>query len=252
MRRICEGYCGWVLAAALVATILSMPVAVAQTAPRQDGGGDDLKTFVARVLAATEDVWHKAFAAIGQRYQEPILVLYTGVTDAGCGRQSSVSGPVYCETDRKIYLDLSFFEELKRNYKAGGDFAQAYVIAHEVGHHVQMQLGILAKARELEAKLPQQQINALSVRVELQADCLAGVWTNLYGRIANVLQPGHVEQGLAAASALGDDRLQKKATGIVVPETFTHGTSQQRVRWFRRGMATGQIQQCDTFNALEL
>jgi uncharacterized protein len=211
------------------------------------------RQFVSHVLASTEDVWAEVFKAFGQRYQEPKLVLYSDVTKGACGRQEAVSGPVYCERDNRVYLDLAFFTALQDNLKAPGDFARAYVIAHEIGHHVQNQLGILDRVEEMEAKLTLRQRNALSVRVELQADCFAGVWAGVAQRMRpGLIEPGDIEAGLAAAAAVGADAMQRAATGIVVPENFTHGTSAQRMRWFRRGMETAQIQQCDTFNAAEL
>jgi uncharacterized protein len=214
---------------------------------------DPARTFVAQVLATTEDVWAAVFKGFGQRYQEPTLVLYSDVTAGACGRQDAISGPVYCERDNRVYLDLAFFKALQDTLKAPGDFARAYVIAHEIGHHVQNQLGILKKVEGLEQSFDARQRNALSVRVELQADCLAGVWAGVAQKMwPTLIEPGDIEAGLRAASAVGADAMQRAATGIVVPENFTHGTSAQRMRWFRRGMETAQIQQCDTFNAPEL
>jgi uncharacterized protein len=221
----------------------------AEAAPQQDPG----RTFVAQVLATTEDVWAAVFKGFGQRYQEPTLVLYSDVTAGACGRQDAISGPVYCERDNRVYLDLAFFRALQDTLRAPGDFARAYVIAHEIGHHVQNQLGILKKVEGLEQSFDARQRNALSVRVELQADCLAGVWAGVAQKMwPTLIEPGDIEAGLRAASAVGADAMQRAATGIVVPENFTHGTSAQRMRWFRRGMETAQIQQCDTFNAPEL
>jgi uncharacterized protein len=209
--------------------------------------------FVSRVLATTEDVWAAVFKSFGRVYQEPKLVLYEASTTGACGRQAAVSGPVYCELDHRVYLDVSFFRDLQDNLKAPGDFARAYVIAHEIGHHVQNQLGILQKTAELEATMTAAQRNALSVRVELQADCLAGVWAGHAQKMwPQLIEPGDIESGLNAAAAVGADRMQKAATGLIIPENFTHGTSQQRVRWFRRGLESAQTQQCDTFNAHEL
>jgi uncharacterized protein len=214
---------------------------------------DVAKAFVARVLATTEDVWAKVFQSFGRVYQDPKLVLYDSSTTGACGRQHAISGPVYCEVDQRVYLDMSFFQALQDNLKAPGDFARAYVIAHEIGHHVQNLLGILRKSADLEKTMTTAQRNALSVRVELQADCLAGVWAGVAQKMwPKMIEPGDIESGLNAAAAVGADRMQRAATGVVVPENFTHGTSAQRMRWFRRGMETGQIQQCDTFNAPDL
>ena len=214
---------------------------------------DPAKEFVARVLGATETVWHDVFKAFGRTYEEPKLVLFTDVTQGACGRQDASSGPEYCESDRKVYLDLGFFQTLQEKYGAKGDMGRAYVIAHEIGHHVQNQLGILGKASELEQKLEKGQRNAMSVRIELQADCLAGVWAGLAGKNwPGMIEAGDIESGLEAAAAVGSDRLQKAATGIVVPENFTHGTSAQRSAWFKRGFEAAQVQACDTFNAKDL
>jgi predicted metalloprotease len=240
---------------------LVLAMGAAQLAHAAEGGSqtaaaapaDPEKEFVARVLGATEDVWHAVFKQVGKRYIEPKLVLFTDTTLGACGRQQASSGPEYCEADRRVYLDLAFFRTLHEDYGAPGDFARAYVIAHEIGHHVQNLLGILAKAGEIEAKLDQRQRNAFSVRVELQADCLAGVWAGLADKMwPGMIEPGDVEKGLAAAAAVGDNRLQNAASGTVVPESFTHGTSEQRMRWLRRGIDSAEIQACDTFNAKEL
>jgi uncharacterized protein len=235
------------LGATLVALSPATPTG-AQQAP-----ADASSQFVSRVLATTEDVWAQVFASLGRTYEEPKLVLYDGTTNGACGRQQSISGPVYCEADGIVYLDLAFFRSLQDALKAPGDFARAYVIAHEIGHHVQNQLGILGASAALEGKMSDAQRNALSVRIELQADCLAGVWAGVAQKTwPGMIEPGDIESGLNAAAAVGADRMQKAATGIVVPESFTHGTSEQRVRWFRRGLESAQIQQCDTFNAKEL
>lgn len=240
-------------AAAASAVLMCGTPAHAETAGRLPAQTDAAKEFVARVLGATEDVWRKVFAEFGRRYQEPKLVLFADRTQGACGRQEASSGPEYCESDQKVYLDLGFFRTLQETYGAPGDFARAYVIAHEIGHHVQNQLGILAKAGEIEAKLDAKGRNALSVRVELQADCLAGVWAGLANKMwPGMIEPGDIEGGLTAASAVGSDRLQKAATGIVVPENFTHGSSEQRSAWFKRGFDTAQMQSCDTFNAEKL
>jgi len=215
-------------------------------------GADDMKRFVSQVLADTEDVWTRVFATFGRRYQEPQMVLFSGGTRTACGMGVAQMGPFYCPLDRKIYIDLSFYDQLKRQFDAPGDFAQAYVIAHEVGHHVQKLLGIADKVQELKQRTDEREANALQVRMELQADCLAGVWANLNDQVKSRLEPGDVEEGLNAASQIGDDMIQRRTQGTVVPDAFTHGSSQQRVRWFRKGLEGGDIAQCDTFNASQL
>jgi len=213
---------------------------------------DDMKRFVSQVLADTEDVWTKVFAGFGKRYTEPQMVLFSGATRTACGTGVAQMGPFYCPLDRKVYIDLSFYDMMKRRFEAPGDFAQAYVIAHEVGHHVQKLLGIADKVQELKEQSDERDANALQVRMELQADCLAGVWANLNDQVKNRLQPGDVEEGLNAASQIGDDMIQRRTQGQVVPDAFTHGTSEQRVRWFKTGLQSGEIAQCDTFNASHL
>jgi hypothetical protein len=203
--------------------------------------------FVSVVLADTEDTWTEIFRQSGKTYQEPRLVLYTGAVQSACGTGSAAMGPFYCPGDRKVYIDLSFFDELRRRHGAPGDFAQAYVIAHEVGHHVQNLLGISERVQSEQRGLGKVEANALSVRVELQADCFAGVWGNHADRSRQVLEEGDIEEALNAASAIGDDRLQKEGSGYVVPENFTHGTSRQRVEWFRRGIEHGDVGSCNTF-----
>ncbi|MCL4767745.1 MAG: zinc metallopeptidase [Hyphomicrobiaceae bacterium] len=210
---------------------------------------DAVKRFVARVLADTEDVWAAVFERSGRSYEEPKLVLFTGAVDTHCGLGAAQVGPFYCPLDRKIYIDLSFFDELARRFEAPGDFAQAYVLAHEVGHHIQTLLGITDKVQQLKARLPERESNQVQVRMELQADCLAGMWARLTDRENNRLEPGDIEEGLNAASRIGDDTLQRQMTGRVVPDAFTHGSSAQRIRWFRQGFETGQMQSCDTFSA---
>jgi len=213
---------------------------------------DDLRNFVAVVLGDTEDVWREAFQKMGRTYQEPRLVLFSGAVDSACGMAGSATGPFYCPPDHKVYLDLSFFEELRTRFGASGDFAQAYVIAHEVGHHVQTLLGISKKVGELQARTNPSERNKLSVRMELQADCLAGVWANQAHKRRQILEAGDIEEGLNAASAIGDDRIQRETRGYVVPDAFTHGSAAQRVRWFKLGLQGGDIQTCDTFNAVRL
>jgi predicted metalloprotease len=205
--------------------------------------------FVAKVLATTEDTWTRIFAANGQRYIAPKLVLYDGIGQSGCGVAQSAAGPFYCPADRKIYLDTSFFNEMARRFGAPGDFAAAYVIAHEVGHHIQLLTGVAEQVQRAQQRASRAQANALQVRMELQADCYAGVWGHDNRQL---LEPGDVEEALAAASAIGDDTLMKQAGRRPVPESFTHGTSKQRMRWFMRGYQSGDPGQCDTFGATEL
>lgn len=204
--------------------------------------------FIKKVLASTEDVWKKLLPKYGIRYQEPTVVLYSGHTTSGCGFASAQMGPFYCPADRKIYLDLNFFNELAKRHNAPGDFAQAYVLAHEVGHHVQNILGTLSKVQQLKQRLGGGvKANALQVRVELQADCYAGIWGHYANKEFNQLEPGDLQEALNAASAIGDDTLQKEAQGYVRPETFTHGSSAQRAYWFKRGFDSGDLRACNTF-----
>ena len=209
---------------------------------------DERASFVKVVLADTEDVWNKLFAEAGKRYQEPRLILFEGRVESACGFASSASGPFYCPGDDQVYIDLSFFDELARRYGAPGDFAQAYVIAHEVGHHVQNLLGISRQVQSQRGRVSQEEYNALSVRLELQADFFAGVWAHHAERAKQILERGDVEEALRAATAIGDDTLQKQAQGYVVPESFTHGTAEQRVRWFYKGVESGRLADGDTFS----
>ena len=214
--------------------------------PASPPATDPQTRFMRVVLKDTEDTWTTIFRSNGSRYEEPTLVLFSGATNTACGLGQSAMGPFYCPGDRKVYLDTSFFEELDQRFGAPGDFAQAYVIAHEIGHHVQNLLGVsdrVSSARQLGGRA---EANALSVRLELQADCYAGVW-GYYAAQRDLLQPGDAEEGLRAAAAIGDDRLQRQTQGRVVPESFTHGSSEQRVSWLKRGLESGQIQSCDTF-----
>jgi predicted metalloprotease len=210
---------------------------------------DEKGRFVSKVLAETEDTWSDVFRQSGRSYRAPTLVLFTGATPTACGTGQSAQGPFYCPLDEKVYIDLAFYQDLTDRFQAPGEFAEAYVIAHEVGHHVQKLLGISDKVQAARRRADEEDSNALSVRLELQADCLAGVWGKRTDTVKHVLEPGEVEQALTAAAAIGDDRLQRQAQGYVVPETFTHGSSEQRVRWFTRGMQAGDISQCDTFGA---
>ncbi len=207
--------------------------------------------FVRAILGDTEAVWGAYFQNMGKVYTRPKLVLFSGRTLSGCGSASAASGPFYCPEDQKVYIDLSFYRQLATQFGAPGEFARAYVIAHEVGHHVQNLLGITASADRAEQRAGRVGANQVSVHIELQADCFAGVWAQQANRARRVLEPGELEQGLAAASAVGDDTLQKRMQGTVVPDSFTHGTSAQRVRWFRRGFDSGKIENCDTFSAGE-
>ncbi|MFK7759675.1 MAG: neutral zinc metallopeptidase [Phycisphaerales bacterium] len=205
--------------------------------------------FVATVLADTEDVWNSLLAQQGTRYAEPTLVLFRDQVQSACGFASSASGPFYCPADQKVYLDLSFFDELARKFQAPGDFAQAYVIAHEVGHHVQHLMGITGRVHSMRRQISQEEYNALSVRLELQADFLAGVWAHHAQRTKNILESGDIQEALRAASSIGDDTIQKRMQGYVVPESFTHGTSDQRIKWFTLGYETGDLSKGDTFNS---
>jgi predicted metalloprotease len=210
---------------------------------------DELGQFVSVVLADTEETWHDAFQSIGRSYEEPTLVLFSQVVRSACGMAQSAMGPFYCPLDGKVYIDLSFYRDLRDRFGAPGDFAQAYVIAHEVGHHVQNLLGISGQVQQAQQRSDQAEANALSVRLELQADCFAGVWAHHAERARDLLEQGDVEEGLNAASAIGDDRLQRQSQGTVVPESFTHGSAEQRVRWFERGIQGGTIDVCNTFDA---
>ena len=207
-----------------------------------------LADFVSVVLADTEDTWREIFRQSGRSYEEPTLVLFSGAVRSACGMASAAMGPFYCPADRKVYIDLAFFEDLRQRHGAPGDFAQAYVIAHEVGHHVQTLLGVSTQVRSVQQGLGQAEANALSVKQELQADCFAGLWGYHADRSRGVLEQGDIEEALNAATAIGDDRLQKQAQGYVVPESFTHGSSRQRVEWFKRGIESGDFERCDTFN----
>jgi predicted metalloprotease len=213
---------------------------------------DEASKFVAVVLADTEDAWHEVFRQMGRQYEEPRLVLFTDLTQSGCGFASGATGPFYCPQDRRVYIDLGFFRQLQHRLGAGGDFAEAYVIAHEVGHHVQNLLGITDRVQAVRGRVGESEYNRLSVRLELQADFLAGIWARYADRVKHVIEAGDIEEAMRAASAVGDDRLQYRARGYVVPDSFTHGSSAQRVRWFRRGYETGDLSQGDTFNAPDL
>lgn len=219
-------------------------------APRQSSAEEQqLADLVSIVLADTEDTWKALFSQSGSNYREPTLVMFSGSVRSACGRAQSAMGPFYCPADEKVYIDLSFYQDLHHRFGAPGDFAQAYVIAHEVGHHVQHLLGISDRVHRQKQSLGQTEGNRLSVRLELQADCLAGLWANHAQRTRNLLEAGDIEEALGAASAIGDDRLQKQSSGRVAPDSFTHGSSAQRMQWFRAGLESGSLQACDTFNS---
>jgi predicted metalloprotease len=215
--------------------------------PEQQAADDERAQFVKVVLAETEDVWTSVFQKRGQNYPEPTLVLFRNIVQSGCGNASAASGPFYCPPDQKLYIDLSFYEEMQERFNAPGDFAMAYVIAHEVGHHVQNLLGTTEKMAQRRERLNERDYNKLSVKLELQADFLAGVWAH-YANRAKILEAGDIEEALNAANAIGDDRLQKQSQGTIVPDAFTHGTSEQRMYWFKKGFETGDISQGDTFS----
>jgi predicted metalloprotease len=255
-----SGGCGGLLLFLVIGLLLGFdPLQLMMMAPssgvvetgRQPGppppGQDQMADFVSVVLADTEDTWNAIFAEYGESYPEPVLTLFDGAVRSACGIQSAAVGPFYCPGDQHVYLDLTFFRDLQARFGAPGDFAQAYVIAHEVGHHVQNVLGISGQVSQRQQMSGPAEANALSVRLELQADCLAGVWGHHAQRMRNILEPGDLEEALRAAAAIGDDRLQRQAQGYAVPDSFTHGSSEQRVRWFRTGFETGDIDACDTF-----
>ena len=227
----------------------SGPPAVTQQRP---AGQDEMAQFISVVLADTEKTWHGVFRQSGRTYEEPKLVLFTGAVQSACGFAQAAMGPFYCPADQKVYIDLVFYEEMRNRFRAPGDFAQAYVIAHEVGHHVQNLLGISDQVRRLQGRVDEVEANQISVRQELQADCLAGVWAHHAHRARQVLEAGDVEEALGAASAIGDDRMQRQSRGYVTPDSFTHGSSAQRVRWFKRGLQEGQLSACETFATEEL
>jgi predicted metalloprotease len=222
------------------------PPSDSQTVQTQNSN-DESVVFVRKVLGETEDAWNGIFAAAGEKYAEPKLVLFNGQYPSACGTASSATGPFYCPSDQKVYLDTAFFEEMRDRFQASGDFAQAYVIAHEVGHHVQNLTGVLPKFNRQRQSMSESEANAMSVRVELQADCYAGIWGR-YTDQKGILERGDLDEALNAAEQIGDDALQKRSQGYVVPDSFTHGTSEQRAKWFRRGFDTGKVSACDTFS----
>ncbi len=225
---------------------------VAQGPAQRPPADDRMAKFVGTVLADTEDVWKEIFTKGGSAYKEPKLVLFRGATQTACGAGEAAMGPFYCPGDQKVYIDLGFYQTLKERLGAPGDFAQAYVIAHEVGHHVQNLLGISGKMDQMRGKVSQTEFNALSVRLELQADCFAGVWAHHAQKSRQILENGDVEEAMNAAAKIGDDALQKGGSGRVVPESFTHGTSAQRARWFNNGLQNGSVKGCDTFSARQI
>lgn len=218
---------------------------------RTGAPSDDSGQFIATVLADTEDIWNRIFSEGGEDYIEPTLVLFTNSTSSACGFASAATGPFYCPPDQKVYIDLAFYDELRGRFEAPGDFAEAYVIAHEIGHHVQNIFGVLTKVNELKRQLSKADANLLSIRVELQADCYAGIWARETEKIG-VVEDGDIDEALTAAAAVGDDAIQRRTQGYVVPESFNHGTSEQRARWFKRGYKNGLVQDCDTFKATTL
>ncbi len=244
----------------LIAVFLGVdPALIDQIIPQDNGSSsptqttsqprDEMGKFVSVVLADTEDTWNPLFRQMGRNYREPKLVLFENAVQSACGYTSSAVGPFYCPPDQKVYLDLSFFRDLKDELGAPGDFAQAYVIAHEVGHHVQNLMGISDEVRNIQNQVSQVQANQLSVKLELQADCFAGIWAHHAQRQRQIIEKGDVEEAINAAASIGDDRLQKQAQGYVVPESFTHGSSAQRVKWFKRGIQIGKIEACNTFKS---
>jgi hypothetical protein len=229
---------------------LQTPEPPSQSAPYSGSPEENqLSQFVSVVLADTEDTWKGLFRNMGKTYEEPKLVLFSGAVQSACGLASAAVGPFYCPADQKLYIDLSFYRDLQQKFGAPGDFAQAYVIAHEVGHHVQNLLGIAEKVHSLRSRASEAEANRLSVMMELQADCLSGVWTHHANKARQILEEGDIEEALNAASSIGDDRLQRQSQGTVTPDSFTHGSSAQRVRWFKRGFETGAVGQCNTFQA---
>jgi predicted metalloprotease len=233
----------------LADTVQQVQAPVEAPAGKVGEPSDEMGRFVSVVLADTEQTWNTLFRQLGRDYQEPRLVLFTGATSTACGTGQAAMGPFYCPLDQRVYIDLAFYQQLRDRFRAPGDFAQAYVIAHEVGHHVQNQLGIMQKMDAYRQRLSETQYNALSVRLELQADCFAGVWAH-HANNRQLLEAGDVDEAMNAAAAIGDDTIQRRTQGRIVPESFTHGTSDQRMRWFMTGMKTGQISACNTFEGL--
>ncbi|MDZ7264998.1 MAG: zinc metallopeptidase [candidate division KSB1 bacterium] len=261
-RRVVGGGCGTIVIILIVWLLGGNPLELLNNMSSSDQGSisnyqateeeNQLAQFVAVVLGDTEDVWSTIFRQEGSSYREPKLVLYTEAVQSACGYSSAATGPFYCPADEKLYIDLSFCQELQQRFKAPGDFALAYVIAHEVGHHVQNLMGINDRVMAMRNRVSQREFNQIMVRLELQADFFAGVWAHHAQKMKNILEEGDIEEALNAASAVGDDRIQKRTQGYVVPDAFTHGTSEQRMRWFAKGFKTGDIRQGDTFSAERL
>ncbi len=255
-RMVVGGGLGTIVILVIAALFGADPRQLLQTAQTPSADGtvqvdphqEELKHFVSVVLADTEDIWGEIFARQGTTYQKPWVVLFTGQVESACGFASAASGPFYCPPDQKVYMDLSFFDELQSRFGAPGDFAIAYVVAHEVGHHVQNMMGLTDKVHSMQGQVSEAEYNQMSVRLELQADFLAGVWAHYAQNQLDVVEPGDFDEAIAAAGAVGDDRIQKAARGYVVPDAFTHGTSAQRIAWFRRGFETGDLTQGDTFS----
>jgi predicted metalloprotease len=233
----------------LAGTVQQIQAPAEAPAGKVGAPADEMGRFVSVVLADTEQTWNTLFRQLGRDYQEPRLVLFTGATPTACGTGQAAMGPFYCPLDQRVYIDLAFYQQLRDRFRAPGDFAQAYVIAHEVGHHVQNQLGIMQKMDAYRQRLSETQNNALTVRLELQADCFAGVWAH-HANNRQLLEAGDVDEAMTAAAAIGDDTIQRRTQGRIVPESFTHGTSEQRMRWFMTGMKTGQISACNTFEGV--
>jgi hypothetical protein len=233
-------------------TTTNVPTSSSSAPAARTAAEEEQREFVSVVLADTEDAWHDLFRQMNRTYREPKLVLFTGVVESACGMAQSAVGPFYCPQDEKVYIDLDFYRELQDRFHAPGDFAQAYVIAHEIGHHVQNLLGLSSQIQEARLRTDARGANALSVRLELQADCFAGVWANHANKMKPMLEAGDVEEGLNAASAIGDDRLLRQTGRTVSPDSFTHGSSAQRVNWFKRGLVNGDLRDCDTFSAAQL
>jgi predicted metalloprotease len=233
----------------LAGTVQQVQAPAEAPAGKVGAPADEMGRFVSVVLADTEQTWNTLFRQLGRDYQEPRLVLFTGATPTACGTGQAAMGPFYCPLDQRVYIDLAFYQQLRDRFRAPGDFAQAYVIAHEVGHHVQNQLGIMQKMDAYRQRLSEAQNNALTVRLELQADCFAGVWAH-HANNRKLLEAGDVDEAMTAAAAIGDDTIQRRTQGRIVPESFTHGTSEQRMRWFMTGMKTGQISACNTFEGV--
>jgi predicted metalloprotease len=233
----------------LAGTVQQIQAPAEAPAGKVGAPADEMGRFVSVVLADTEQTWNTLFRQLGRDYQEPRLVLFTGATPTACGTGQAAMGPFYCPLDQRVYIDLAFYQQLRDRFRAPGDFAQAYVIAHEVGHHVQNQLGIMQKMDAYRQRLSEAQNNALTVRLELQADCFAGVWAH-HANNRKLLEAGDVDEAMTAAAAIGDDTIQRRTQGRIVPESFTHGTSEQRMRWFMTGMKTGQISACNTFEGV--